>query len=163
MNATQILQYINQAAVMLNVAFGAVVGAAPADHPLPWWVVATVAALNAVVHSLPAPSGSALPPQVTKASALFLAAMIGLSTMTACGSTAQTVTDSCLTADRMLKAAISLDAQGKLTATQVNAVSVSGATINGFCSQSAPPTDAQAALAGINGAITSLATIPGVQ
>lgn len=78
-------------------------------------------------------------------------------------STPQTVTDACLTADRMLRAAIILDQQGKLTATQVNVVTVSGATVNGFCSQSAPPTDVSAALAGIGGAIQSLATIPGVK
>lgn len=95
--------------------------------------------------------------------AKILPAALVLVALAGCSNTAQTVTDACLTADHMLKAAITLDQAKKLSPSQVNAITVSGATINGFCSQSAPPTDAQAALAGINGAIASLATIPGVQ
>lgn len=77
----QALQYLNLAAILLNVGFAAFVGATPADHPLPWYVVAVVAALNAVVHALPAPSGTALPSaqQAAKVPALLLAALIGLS------------------------------------------------------------------------------------
>lgn len=78
-------------------------------------------------------------------------------------SAGQAIADACMSADALLKAAITLDKQGKLSATQVNAVSVAGATINGYCAQSAPPTDVQAALADINGAMSSLATIPGVK
>lgn len=93
-------------------------------------------------------------------------AAASLAVLAACSytpSVGQTVADACLSADSLLKAALVLDANHKLSATQVNSVSVAGATINGYCSQSAPPTDAQAALAGISGAMSSLATIPGVK
>jgi len=72
----QILQYINQAAVMISVAFAAVLAATPSDHPLPWWIPVAYAAFNAVVHSLPAPTGSALPPQV-KVPVWLVAALFG--------------------------------------------------------------------------------------
>lgn len=89
MNANQILQYVNQAFVMLNIGFGAFVAATPADHPLPWWVVPVVALLNAIAHSLPAPTGSALPQQTVaapaaKAAALFLALCLGTSMLSSC-------------------------------------------------------------------------------
>lgn len=95
----------------------------------------------------------------------FLICAASLLALAACSNVTapQTVADACLTADRLLRAAIILDQANKLTPNQVNLVSVSGSTINGFCSQASPPTDIAGALAGINGAVQSLTTIPGVQ
>lgn len=53
MSASQIMQYVSYAAILANVAFASFVSAAPADHPLLWWVVPAVATLNAIVHALP--------------------------------------------------------------------------------------------------------------
>lgn len=47
-----VLGYISGVMVLVNVGLAAFVAAAP-DHSLPWYVLAAVAALNAVVHALP--------------------------------------------------------------------------------------------------------------
>ena len=60
MSASQIMQYVSLVAILANVSFASFVSAAPADHPLVWWIVPAVAALNAIVHALPS-TGLALP------------------------------------------------------------------------------------------------------
>lgn len=52
---SQILAILNYVAVVGNVALGAVVAAAPPDHPVPWWVIAVAAGVNAAVHAVPGP------------------------------------------------------------------------------------------------------------
>jgi len=106
----QVLQYINQAAVMISVAFAAVLAATPADHPLPWWIPVAYAAFNAVVHSLPAPAGSALPPQV-KVPVWLVAALLGGSlVLSSCGSTSSVSPQTALfNAEATLTAAANLD------------------------------------------------------
>jgi len=88
--AILILQYINQAAVMLNIGFAGFLAAVPADHPLPWWVAPAVAMLNAIVHSLPAPQGSspvqALPGPAVKTAALLALFIAGASYLVGCSS-----------------------------------------------------------------------------
>lgn len=66
MNVAQLNQYLSYGLVMLNVAFGAFVAAIPDGHSMPWWVVAGVAALNAVVHALPAGSAPVPPAPTAK-------------------------------------------------------------------------------------------------
>ena len=66
MNVAQLNQYLSYGLVLLNVAFGAFVASVPDGHTLPWYVVAGVAALNAVVHALPtgsAPAQADVPPK----------------------------------------------------------------------------------------------------
>lgn len=93
---------------------------------------------------------------------IALAAFVALAACSTATQTGQTVSDACLSADTMLKAAITLDAAGKLTVVQESAVTVAATTINGVCSASAPPTDIASALTAINAAIAGLAAIPGV-
>lgn len=58
MSTDQLVQYANQLFVYLNIGLAAFVAAAPADHQLPWYVIAAAAALNAVVHGLPSVSSA---------------------------------------------------------------------------------------------------------
>ena len=74
----------------------------------------------------------------------------------------QTLADSCLTADRLLRAAITLDKQGKINESQAKAITIAGTTINGACSQSSPPTDISSALQAVSKATADLSAIPGV-
>jgi len=50
---SQILAALTYAAILGNLFLAALVSAAPADHPLPWWVVPLVAGGNAIIHALP--------------------------------------------------------------------------------------------------------------
>lgn len=52
MNNT-VLGYLSGALVIVNIGFAAFAAAVPAGHALPWWALASFAALNAVVHALP--------------------------------------------------------------------------------------------------------------
>lgn len=57
---SQLFAMLTYAAVLGNVFFAAFLSATPADHPMPWWAAAVVAALNALVHALPS-AGLPLP------------------------------------------------------------------------------------------------------
>jgi hypothetical protein len=48
----QVSGYISLLLMFLNVGLAAFVSAAPANS-MPWWVIALVAAINAVVHAMP--------------------------------------------------------------------------------------------------------------
>lgn len=59
----QFLAAMTYAGVFGNVFLGAFLAATPADHPLPWWALASLAGVNALVHALPS-NGLPMPPKV---------------------------------------------------------------------------------------------------
>lgn len=49
----QLFAALTYVAVLGNIFFAAFLTATPADHPMPWWVMAIFAGANALVHALP--------------------------------------------------------------------------------------------------------------
>jgi len=146
--------YLSGALVLLNVGFGAFIAAAPPDHPMPWWIVATLAALNAVGHSLPN-EGVKVNPAVVKAGVVAFALFASATVLSGCaqisawwgtnGSGAfQTACNGLTTADAAFQAASpALIASGKLTAAQVSQEKAIYAVASNQCLH--PPADPQTA------------------